>query len=629
MENKKRLTVRILVSIVLLALTVGTVVASQEVPPDAPLTNEDIISLAVAGVSEEAIRVLIETRANRFDTSPGALIGLKSKGVGNATIEAMLKGPVSTPSRPKDHPAPGDLPSTYGYYLVTSGMVQGLLPSDVVTVIGIQPLGPGSGQSGFAVDGLAGEAPTVTANTTPEFIVYQQGFKTGDLHLSKLQHQESMKAYEFNMLGTNQAFFNGIYGRGYYDRVPVGLWRTTGDVHLRVQPVEGRLDMFRFLPERSLEPGNYALFLAGQLHDLGKIFGAAPGRKASAFYLAVSVSPPAQNAQVGVANAAARINGQELSSNEVKWLRFAKDKVLPQLAGDLSKQVRTAADVAWWGLKEGTFALDQPHSFSNCSTLDPDGHARDTRLGLLGMCDVGRPWQVGLAGVQVTNFDDQAVLETVKTIWPEKPSDVVLGEVTSLVELESNSAEAIGIRESSGILRRSWLLRHPVVGFTMAHRDVYHQCIEGAQICQESTQCQKSFSCEDGRCFGAWCFGSGWDSSRRFAATREAANRSIEDLIRYFSDKNSGVMAPTVTASSGPVGTYHRPGVNGDVLLLRADGTFSAKFKGKNDAGTYELVGEQLHFRIKRGLLRVPLEATLNGKTLVTEQGYMWERVSE
>jgi hypothetical protein len=59
------------------------------------LTNKDIIAMAKAGLSAGVITAKIQTSACAFDTSPAALIELKSSGVPEPVILAMVKCPPS------------------------------------------------------------------------------------------------------------------------------------------------------------------------------------------------------------------------------------------------------------------------------------------------------------------------------------------------------------------------------------------------------------------------------------------------------------------------------------------------------------------------------------------------------
>jgi hypothetical protein len=154
-----------------------------------------------------------------------------------------------------------------------------------VTKIGLQ--GRLSGGEGFAVDGLSGDPPLTLESGSATIIVYQQNVNVNDIQLSPLEFVRSMQAYQFNMIGTDAAFFSSVYGRGYYDQIPLDLWRAKGRIALRIEPVEARSGMFRLTPEPPLGPGRYALYFEKALHQSDMIFGARAGRQAAAYYFAV------------------------------------------------------------------------------------------------------------------------------------------------------------------------------------------------------------------------------------------------------------------------------------------------------------------------------------------------------
>ena len=199
------------------------------------------------------------------------------------------------------------------------------------------------------------------------------------------------------------------------------------------------------------------------------------------------------------------VNGHTLQGNEDRGVRFTGMVVVPQLSGDRSNRLRVAARASWWGLKEGIFSLDNPHAFSSCGSNE--------RLGPLDTCSTGRAWQVGLAGVQVPNFTEQEVINVVQALWPAKNLTDVLAETARLAGFDPTEGTGAAIGASEGVLRKSWLLRHPAVGLTLVEQNVTAECINAMKT---------------------WCYGSGWDQTRWYAPTREAALQSIDDLTKIF-----------------------------------------------------------------------------------------------
>jgi Phage integrase family len=64
------------------------------IAPPAELHNQDVLALLEIGLSAETVAAKIATSAGRFDTSLDALRTLKSAGVPDMVIRAMVKGRV-------------------------------------------------------------------------------------------------------------------------------------------------------------------------------------------------------------------------------------------------------------------------------------------------------------------------------------------------------------------------------------------------------------------------------------------------------------------------------------------------------------------------------------------------------
>jgi len=207
------------------------------------------------------------------------------------------------------------------------------------------------------------------------------------------------------------------------------------------------------------------------------------------------------------------VNGNKVTGLQEKWVRFVASEVVPQLLGNRTDRIRVASRSTWWGLKEGTFSLVDPHAFSVCSVLLPNGRSKDERLGPLDVCSPGRAWQVGLAAVQVPNFTETEVLNTVNALWPGSPPTPVPPAVATLAGFDPTQGTGAAIVASSGDLRKSWLLRHPVVGITLVEINVTAECIDDAR---------------------SFCYGTGWTDTRKYAPRRDAALENIGDVAAIF-----------------------------------------------------------------------------------------------
>lgn len=245
------------------------------------LTNDDIVSLVKAGLSEEAIITMIQKSQTKFDLTPDALIELKKAGVSNKVIETMVGG---TSLNVGDSKTPL-IPTAYGYYVIDEGQLLELKPTPVITKMGLQ-IGGRSGM-GYAMDGFAGETSLSLRSYSPIFIVYQQNVDIRTFRLSDLVYVETKQAYQFNIKGTDSRFFRNVYSRNENDVIQIDLWRPKTKVPLRVEPVEGKPGMYKVIPEALLRPGRYTLYIEGDINPDGTVFAAEINRKSSAFYFRI------------------------------------------------------------------------------------------------------------------------------------------------------------------------------------------------------------------------------------------------------------------------------------------------------------------------------------------------------
>lgn len=176
-----------------------------------------------------------------------------------------------------------DLPEFYGIYLRSPKLIE-LNEVPVTTRFGLFVSGS---NRGMAVDGFEGEPSNIIKERKPEIIVFMKNVQLPDIHLVKLSYTESLKAYQFNVLNTNKAFFRNVYGKNYYAPVEVNLWRSEVEIPLRAAPVAGQQEMYRLVPKDSLEPGRYGFYFGSSVHGPRIVFTASKGRDTSAYWFSV------------------------------------------------------------------------------------------------------------------------------------------------------------------------------------------------------------------------------------------------------------------------------------------------------------------------------------------------------
>jgi hypothetical protein len=204
------------------------------------------------------------------------------------------------------------------------------------------------------------------------------------------------------------------------------------------------------------------------------------------------------------------VAGHVVTPQERAWLEYIGTEVVPRLGGSRSERLTTAARVAWWSLKEGVLGLDYAFEYSNCNFPSGDQH-----IGPVDGCPANRAWQVGLSASQVP----WPYIDVEATALALNPGQS-LGDVLWWTAVEagydpSTSNVGAAIVGSAGDLRRSWLLRNPAIGFTNEVEVVTAECIE------------QSLS---------WCFGTGWDTTARYAPNRATAMGAMDDLYAAFDE---------------------------------------------------------------------------------------------
>ena len=133
--------------------------AGQQTQTSKPLTNADVVKMVKAGLDESTVLLAIKQHASQFDTSTDALIDLKTQGVPQSVIHAMLTastpggGAASPSSSPEDNRSAGngkgsngkwrrvedksafDDSRTVTFLLDGEGSIQGPVRSQVPTLI--------------------------------------------------------------------------------------------------------------------------------------------------------------------------------------------------------------------------------------------------------------------------------------------------------------------------------------------------------------------------------------------------------------------------------------------------------------------------------------------------------------
>jgi hypothetical protein len=210
----------------------------------------------------------------------------------------------------------------------------------------------------------------------------------------------------------------------------------------------------------------------------------------------------------------------QLNSREKYWIDYIKNNVVSRLPGSASEKARTAAVVAWWALKEGILDLSNPLRHSLCGA---------EQVGSLQTCP-GRAWQVGLSGIQPNAISLAQAESTAQRVYPGKSINSILRQIA----LDIDSSVASQVENSTGDLRKSWLLKDPAISFTIQRPFVETQCINGN---------------------ASWCFGN-WDTAKKYASSNARIRDVINTLQNYYQSTASGILAWALLIASLGTVTY-------------------------------------------------------------------------
>ena len=209
-----------------------------------------------------------------------------------------------------------------------------------------------------------------------------------------------------------------------------------------------------------------------------------------------------------------------LNPSETRWVDYIARAIVPRLEGSAAERARTAAIVTWWALKEGILDLSNPLRHNLCTQ-----GGGDVRLGDLDVC-AGPIWQLGISGIQGNNVSLAQVEQVTARLYPREDLASVLRDTARDAGLDANAAETVA--QSTGQLRKSWLLRNGPIAFTLQRPFVEAGCVTGNQ---------------------SWCHGR-WDTARAFAGSPERVREVVADLEQQFASSGSRLL-PWLLVLSG------------------------------------------------------------------------------
>ena len=243
-------------------------------------------------IDQTVLKGKFEGPTLRFRTGAGILAIPISQLVGmdpSSLVQTAAPPAVSRPMMQSPQSIAADWPSAYGWYVRGQNGVSPLDPIAVETILGLS-LQP---DDGFAVDGIRGNPTVRIPQGALQFISYQQGLTAANVKLSRMVYLKELQAGALDNSSMSPEVFRSVYRKNRTDIVTVGLWQTSEDVPLTIEPVRDHPDMFQFTPTRPLGPGRYALYEVGMLHPYGTYFAINRPRTAIAHHFLVGDLPSA------------------------------------------------------------------------------------------------------------------------------------------------------------------------------------------------------------------------------------------------------------------------------------------------------------------------------------------------
>ena len=267
------------------------------------------------------------------------------------------------------------------------------------------------------------------------------------------------------------------------------------------------------------------------------------------------------NTQVYIAAISARgngpdhvVNGHKLLEVEQANVEFIRNCVFPLLPGELSNRVDMAAKATWWALREGILELPLesmapeerrlapknlrglPSSLRYSSCHNARRHRDELHSDDAGFVCPSQIWQVGLAAAQVDTFSNDLIdnlgRSSALRISPSGSLRDLLGWTANLSGFPQGSAGYETIVSSTGRLRKSWLMRNPLVAFSPVQaQEVDAECLRPRHPKH-------------------WCTTHGYPAANRYGKTKGGMLQSISDLRRVFAGGRDELVVPAPTVDS-------------------------------------------------------------------------------
>ena len=252
-----RLRLTLVLAVAALTLLSATSLTAQDV-----LTNDSVISMKKAGLSDSLILAKIRSSATKFDTSTKGLVALKNAGLSDQIIEAMVSHS-GTAAAPQPA-APATAAATPGAARQGIAYLTGGKAVDLVVATGSIEFSTGFFDSKSELVLRGRKAPYRIADKKP---VFYSTWSANDAPLVRLKPGSDHDDRNLKISSGSYAPFGGSikYGVRSEDKV---------DMEAADRDARG---LYKLIPKEPLKPGEYGFVLtygmaagaSGRVYDFG------------------------------------------------------------------------------------------------------------------------------------------------------------------------------------------------------------------------------------------------------------------------------------------------------------------------------------------------------------------------
>lgn len=200
-----------------------------------------------------------------------------------------------------------------------------------------------------------------------------------------------------------------------------------------------------------------------------------------------------------------KVNGYTLTANEAANFRWVATWTVPNFGMSRYQAVRDYVGKGlWWALKEGNLGMSNPWNLNLCNTV-----SGDATIGPLATCGAGRPWQVGIASVQVPNYALTNVQSRARSAYPGLSIPSILGRSAQQAGYSTGTSTYNSITQATGTLQKAWLLKAHLVGFYFVATEASNECLIQTPV--------------------YWCYGTSWGATAKYAPTAGSISKAVGD----------------------------------------------------------------------------------------------------